>query len=83
MNFKGNVFSLGEGELVSAAQTKNGDCQCFIKNSGVTARRTFNANNRALKTSERAASYADWIWAIMDGAAELSGGRLDFEIREM
>ncbi|MCL2555677.1 MAG: hypothetical protein FWE03_01480 [Firmicutes bacterium] len=82
MNFRGNTFSLGGGEFVSARAINGGQCELFIRNSGITARRSFWQWTRNLQTSERNASFSDACWLVDNGMIELRDNRLFFETRK-
>jgi len=82
MNFRGNTFSLGGGQLVSTRMcADSGACEFFIKNSGVIARRSFWQGSRKLQTSERNASFADACWQVDGGMIEMRNNRITFERR--
>ena len=81
MNFRGNTFSLGGGELVSAGMKNDESCEFFIRNNGIIARRSFWQGTRRLQTSERNASFADACWLVDGGIVELRSNTLFFDAR--
>ena len=78
MNFKGNTFSLGGGDLISGRISDDGgEARIFISRNQVISMRRFWHGTRKIDTGRRNASFADACFLISGGRlAEFRNSRL-------